>query len=76
MLVKMTVEAALGAEMEEHLGYRKNQESDSLNSRNGYSPKTLKGEHGEVELIVPRDRKSSFEPSIIKKEFNSPNPYG
>ena len=67
MLVKMTVEAALGAEMEEHLGYRKNQESDSLNSRNGYSPKTLKGEHGEVELIVPRDRKSSFEPSIIKK---------
>lgn len=41
MLVKMTVEAALGAEMEAHLGYGKNQSSDSVNSRNGYSTKTL-----------------------------------
>jgi transposase-like protein len=67
MLVKMTVEAALGAEMEVHLGYSKNQLSDSDNSRNGFSTKTLKGNHGELELMIPRDRESSFEPLIIKK---------
>jgi transposase-like protein len=59
MLVKMTVEAALGAEMEVHLGYSKNQLSDSDNSRNGFSTKTLKGNHGELELMIPRDRESS-----------------
>lgn len=67
MLVKMTVEAALSAEMEAHLGYGKNQTSESNNSRNGYSSKTLKGDHGEVNLSVPRDRNSSFEPAIVKK---------
>lgn len=67
MLVKMTVEAALGAEMEEHLGYAKNRVSDSSNSRNGFTTKTLKGDHGEVELSVPRDRNSTFEPVIVKK---------
>jgi len=67
MLVKMTVEAALGAEMEEHLGYSKNKTSSSSNSRNGYSSKTLKGDHGEVDITIPRDRDSSFEPVIVKK---------
>lgn len=67
MLVKMTVEAALGAEMEEHLGYSKNQTSSSSNSRNGYSSKTIKGDHGEVDITVPRDRDSRFEPVIVKK---------
>ncbi|WP_127471567.1 IS256 family transposase [Thiomicrorhabdus aquaedulcis] len=67
MLVKMTVEAALGAEMEEHLGYSKSQISNSSNSRNGYSSKTLKGDHGELKLNVPRDRDSTFEPIMVKK---------
>jgi transposase-like protein len=66
-LLKMTVEAALGAEMEEHLGYPKHHSSDSDNSRNGYSFKTLKGDHGEVEIAIPRDRQSEFNPTIIKK---------
>jgi len=70
MLVKMIVEATLGAEMEEHLGYAKHQGSNSANSRNGYSKKTLKGNHGAVDITVPRDRDSSFEPSIIKKGEN------
>jgi len=65
MLVKMTVEAALGAEMEEHLGFAKNQPNHSSNSRNGHFKKTLIGDHGEVELSVPRDRKSSFDPIIV-----------
>jgi transposase-like protein len=68
-LRKITVEAALGAEMEEHLGYAKHEAKGrgSGNSRNGSSPKTIKGSHGEVEIHVPRDRNGDFEPQLIKK---------
>ena len=68
-IVKMTVEAALGAEMEEHLGYTKHSSSgrNSGNSRNGSSRKTLKGDHGEVEIKTPRDRNGAFEPKFVKK---------
>lgn len=68
-LVKLTVEAALGAEMETHLGYRKHDlaGAGSGNSRNGYSSKTLKGDHGEVDIDVPRDRNSEFDPVIVGK---------
>ncbi len=69
MLLKMTVEAALGAEMEHHLGYSKHDTDNkqTTNARNGYSSKTVKGDHGEVEIEVPRDRDSSFEPIILPK---------
>lgn len=68
-LTKLTVEAALKGEMNHHLGYDKNapQGHHSGNSRNGYSTKTLKGDHGEIELQTPRDRNSTFEPQLIKK---------
>jgi transposase-like protein len=68
-LLKMTVEAALGAEMEEHLGYAKHDPKGrgSGNSRNGSTPKRLKGDHGEIEIETPRDRDSSFEPQFIQK---------
>ena len=68
-LLKMTVEAALGAEMEEHLGYAKHDPKGrgSGNSRNGLSRKRLKGDHGEIEIETPRDRDSSFEPQFIQK---------
>lgn len=68
-LVKLTVEAALGAEMENHLGYSKHDcaGAGSGNSRNGYSSKTLKGDHGEVDIAVPRDRNSDFDPVIVGK---------
>lgn len=51
-LVKMTVEAALGAELEEHLGYAKHDPAGrgSGNSRNGSSAKRLKGNHGEIAI--------------------------
>jgi len=69
MLTKMTVEAALKSEMKFHLGYDKNQsaESNTGNNRNGYSTKTLKGEHGEIELQTPRDRDGTFTPQLVKK---------
>jgi transposase-like protein len=67
MLKKITVEAALNAEMDEHLGYEKNQKSTSSNSRNGKSSKRVKTEDGEFELDTPRDREGSFEPKLVKK---------
>lgn len=68
-LVKMTVEAALSAELDEHLGYAKHNVAGrgSGNSRNGTTSKRLKGQHGDVEINVPRDRTGSFEPQFVRK---------
>lgn len=67
MLKKITIEAALNAEMDEHLGYQKHQISTSTNSRNGKSSKRIKTEDGDFELSTPRDRDGSFEPELVKK---------
>ncbi|WP_409522710.1 IS256 family transposase [Nitrincola sp. MINF-07-Sa-05] len=67
MLTKITVEAALNAELNEHLGYERHQPSDNTNSRNGHTSKTLKTEDGQFELNTPRDRDGSFEPQLVKK---------
>jgi putative transposase len=67
MLTKITVEAALNAELDDHLGYEKHQESSTENSRNGFSSKTLTTEDGQFDVDIPRDRNSSFEPKIVKK---------
>jgi transposase-like protein len=67
ILTKLTVETALGAEMEEHLGYGRHERSDIDNHRNGHSSKRLIGDHGEIDIDVPRDRHSRFEPQLIQK---------
>ena len=69
MLTKLTVEAALKAEMGHHLGYDKSDPAGhhSGNARNGFSSKILKGTHGEIEIQTPRDRNASFEPALVKK---------
>ena len=66
-LVQQTLQEALEAEIEEYLGYSKYQRNYNENSRNGYSSKTARTDSGEVEINVPRDRKSEFEPQIVKK---------
>ena len=68
-LLKLTVESALKAELDAHLGYERHaaEGRGSDNSRNGYSGKTLKGDLGEVPIQTPRDRNSSFEPQLIGK---------
>ena len=68
MLKKVTVEAALGAELDDHLGYDRNQPATGSNSRNGYSSKTLYTDDGTLDIDVPRDRDSSFEPQLVKKQ--------
>jgi len=68
-LTKMVVEGALEGEMDDHLGYSKHDPAgrNGGNSRNGYRGKTVLTEAGPVELSVPRDRDSSFEPKIVVK---------
>ena len=61
---------ALDAEMDEHLGYKKNDNAgdNSGNSRNGYTTKTvITDDNDKIEVKVPRDRNSTFEPVIIPK---------
>jgi putative transposase len=64
-----TIEKMLEAEMDEHLGYEKNdvKENNSGNSRNGYSRKTINSEWGTSELSVLRDRSGDFRPKVIEK---------
>jgi len=67
MLTKIAVETALNAELDDHLGFDRHEQSDSDNNRNGYTTKTLKTEDGQFEVDTPRDRSGSFEPQLVKK---------
>ncbi|MET2900469.1 IS256 family transposase [Vibrio rotiferianus] len=67
MLTKVTVETALNAELDEHLGYQKHQSRTCSNSRNGYSGKSIITDDGEVNIDVPRDREASFDPQLVRK---------
>ena len=68
-LIQQTLQAALDAELSDHLGYEKHASEgrNKQNSRNGYSQKRLKSEHGEFDIAVPRDRDGNFEPTIVSK---------
>src|SRR5262245_60097860 len=68
-LTKALIERAMKAELTHELGYEKHdaQGRGSGNSRNGTSRKKLKGDFGEVEIEVPRDREGEFEPKIVPK---------
>lgn len=67
LLKKLSVEAALNAEMTHYPGYEKNQSRPGANSRNGYSTKTVITSDGPLELRTPRDRDGTFEPQLVKK---------
>jgi len=68
-LYKRGVEKMLEGELDSHLGYDKHDKASkqTSNSRNGYGNKKIRTEHGELEIRVPRDRDSSFEPEILPK---------
>lgn len=59
----------LEGELDDHLGYPKYapEGHHSGNSRNGYSSKALKGEHGEMAIDITRDRNGEFDPQVIPK---------
>ncbi|MCP4286910.1 MAG: IS256 family transposase, partial [Gammaproteobacteria bacterium] len=67
MLTKVTVEAALNAELDDHLGYERHEKADGSNHRNGYSSKTVQTDVGQFELETPRDRNGDFNPQLVKK---------
>lgn len=71
LFTKNVLETALNEEMTEHLGHAKNQadpERHATNVRNGTRSKTVISDAaGEVEIDVPRDRESTFEPQIARK---------
>lgn len=62
-LKKALTERALNAEMDHHLASGE----DAGNTRNGYGRKTVMTETGKLEIEVPRDRQSSFDPQLIAK---------
>jgi putative transposase len=68
-LTKKLLERAMQAEMTEHLGYEKHAPTgnNSGNSRNGRYKKNVKGDFGNLDVTVPRDRNSTFEPIILPK---------
>ncbi len=68
-LTKALVERALNGELTHHLGYERHDPAgdNSGNSRNGTTPKTLRGKRGQVQIDVPRDRASGFEPQLVRK---------
>jgi len=68
-LTKALLETALDSELTEHLGYEKNalSKKKNNNSRNGKSRKTLKTDHGDMDVSIPRDRQSDFDPQIVPK---------
>ncbi len=66
-LTKRLVEKMLNSEMQNYLGYEKNQHSNTENARNGTSSKKLITQQGKIEIDVPRDRNSDFTPVIVAK---------
>ena len=62
-----TIKEMMETEMDEHLGYGRSERSDNEDSRNGYKSKRVNSSYGSMEISVPQDRKSTFEPQVVKK---------
>ena len=68
-MFKDVIQEILEKELTLELGYEK---VDSLNKhtenrRNGYSKKTVKSQFGNIDLDIPRDRDSNYNPKVIPK---------
>ena len=68
-LTKRLIERTLQAELTDHLGYEPYapEGHGADNCRNGKGSKTLQSDSGPIQIEVPRDRDSSFEPKFVKK---------
>ncbi|MGE0219309.1 IS256 family transposase [Mycolicibacterium sp.] len=68
-MVKAVLERGLAAELTDHLGYEKGDPigRELPNARNGFTPKTVASEVGDVGLAIPRDRDGSFVPTLVPK---------
>jgi putative transposase len=61
-LKKALAERALNTEMDHHLAT-----GEVGNTRNGYGRKTVTTDTGKLDLEIPRDRQSSFDPQLIAR---------
>jgi putative transposase len=68
-LYARAMEQMIEGELNSHLGYTKHSPEgiNTGNSRNGKSSKKVKTTLGEIELEIPRDRNSTFEPVLVPK---------
>jgi transposase-like protein len=68
-LTKALIERAMEAELTNELGYEKSRPASSPtgNRRNGKTSKTLRTDHGLMEIQIPRDRQGEYEPGIVPK---------
>ncbi|WP_176212743.1 IS256 family transposase [Clostridium acidisoli] len=62
-----TIQEMMEAEMDDHLGYEKYDRSNEPNYRNGSKSKKIRSKYGEMDINVPQDRQSTFEPRIVRK---------
>ena len=62
-----TIKEMLEAEMDDHLGYHKSERSENDDYRNGYKTKRVNSSFGSLDIQVPQDRNSTFEPQVVKK---------
>ena len=68
-MFKDVIQEMLEKELALELGYEKgdSKNKNTDNRRNGYSKKTVKSQFGNIELDIPRDRKSEYDPKVIPK---------
>ena len=66
-----TIKEMMEAEMNHHLGYKKSEHTDSTDEvrdyRNNYKTKQVNSSFGSMDIEVPQDRLSEFEPQVVKK---------
>ena len=77
-LTKALVERALNGEMTHHPGYEKNSPAgnNSGNSRNGTTPKTIKGKRGQMEIEVPPEPECRVRAAARQKESEAFRRFG
>ncbi|MGH2891740.1 MAG: IS256 family transposase [Solirubrobacteraceae bacterium] len=68
-LTRRVIERALSEELDGYLGFPAGQAppGGAGNSHNGGTPKTVLTDNGPVRISTPRDRRSRFEPELVKK---------
>lgn len=62
-----TISDMMEGEMESQMDEAESADPEYRDSRNGYKPKTLRSDYGPVEIKVPQDRNSDFDPKIVPK---------
>ncbi len=72
-MLKEVLQETSQVELTSHLGYEKNKISDNINSRNRYNKKKQGSKYGQVDLEIPREADSSFEPLFNKSNQKKRN---